>query len=122
MKNLLFLLIVSLQVAHAAVIEVANGDELRKALVKLKDGDVLKIAPGKYPSGHTVKGIANLTVEGANKDDRPIFEGGNQAWHFVRTPGLKLRNVLVRGQKMNGINLDDGGKGIGQWRTCSSKG
>ena len=110
MKVYLLILWAFLPVLNAAVIEVAGGDELRKALGGLKDGDVLRIAPGKYPPGHTVSGIANLTVEALDREDRPVFEGGNQAWHFIRTPGLKLRNIIVRGQSMNGINIDDGGK------------
>lgn len=110
MRIFILFLLVSCPVLRAGVIEVRNGDELRKVLGSLKDGDVLKIAPGKYPPGHTVSGVSNLTVEALDKDDRPVFEGGNQAWHFIRTPGLKIRNLIIRGQKTNGINMDDGGK------------
>jgi nitrous oxidase accessory protein NosD len=110
MRVHLLILCAFLPVLQAAVIEVTGGDQLRKALGALKDGDVLKIAPGIYPPGNMVSGVANLTVEALDAEERPVFEGGNQAWHFVRTPGLRLRNLIVRGQKMNGINIDDGGK------------
>jgi len=110
MRTILSAILLSAFSAHAEVIEIADGAALVKALKSVGDGDVFKIAPGKYPGGHYVSNVARLTIEAADASDRPVFEGGNQAWHFSRTPGLVLKNLVVRGQSGNGINLDDGGK------------
>ncbi len=91
-------------------IEVRNGKELRNAVADITDGDVLTIFPGKYPAGNAVAGVSDLTITGSDPENRPVFESGNEVWHFTRTPGLTLKNIVVRGQKGNGINLDDGGK------------
>ena len=96
--------------AFGKEIEVRNGKELKQAVANLADGDVLTIYPGKYPAGNMVRGISGLTISGSDPENRPVFEGGNEAWHFTRTPGLTLKNIVARGQKGNGINLDDGGK------------
>lgn len=110
MKSLLVFLMACLHPAFGKVTVVSNQAELETALGMLANGDVLRIGPGEYRPGNTVAGVANLTVEALDRSDRPVFEGGNQAWHFTRTPGLKLRNIIVKGQKGNGINIDDGGK------------
>ena len=39
----------------------------------------------------------------------PSFEGGSTAWHLVDCAHVTLRNIAVRGQTANGINIDDGG-------------
>ena len=91
-------------------IEAGSPGDLAAILPKLKAGDVLKIAPGEYPGGFFVSGIANLTVEALDPADPPHFKGGKEAWHFTRCPGLKVRLLKCSGQSANGINLDDGGR------------
>lgn len=93
----------------AAVHEVKTPAGLTAALGKLESGDTLRIAPGDYPAGHHVGGIAGLTIEAADPSDPPHFKGGRQAWHFSRCPGLTLRHLRISGQSANGVNLDDGG-------------
>ncbi len=110
MRFLFLYLVLFISPVSGKTIQVSNGKELATAIRSLKDGDVLRINSGTYPAGHSINGIENLTVEGADAENRPVFEGGNEAFHFTRTPGLKLRNIIVRGQKGNGINIDDGGK------------
>ncbi|MCB1093452.1 MAG: hypothetical protein KDL87_18080, partial [Verrucomicrobiae bacterium] len=77
---------------------VATPEELRAALPKLADGDSLKIAPGEYPGGHHVSGIARLTVTALDPAKPPVFVGGGNAWHFSRCPGLTLTHLHARGQ------------------------
>lgn len=110
MRYFALVLLCNLMPMSAAEIEVSNPAGLKVALLDLKDGDVIKIAPGIYPPGNTVSGISNLTIEAADPGNKPVFEGGKEAWHFTRTPGLKFRNLIVRSQSGNGINLDDGGE------------
>jgi hypothetical protein len=94
----------------AASHDVDSPAGLSAALRSLKAGDVVKIAPGDYPAGHFVSGIANLTIEAKDPANPPHFKGGKEAWHFSRCPGLTLRHLKVSGQSANGINLDDGGE------------
>lgn len=93
----------------AQTIVVKTPQELTAALRSLKAGTVLKIAPGVYPGGHTTAGVERLTVEALDPANPPQFKGGNQAWQFSRCSHLTLRNLIVSGQPMNGINVDDGG-------------
>jgi hypothetical protein len=94
----------------AGEIIVRSTNELRAALRNLKAGDVLKIAPGEYASGHHVSGVARLTVEALDPKNPPSFTGGKGGWHFSRCPDLTLRHIKISGQSINGLNLDDGGK------------
>ena len=111
MRLLLLLSLAGLVSPLAAVtFEVNDPAELTAALAKLSDGDVVKIAPGEYGGGHTVRGIADLTIQSSDSRDRPHFSGGKEAWHFSRCHGLTLRNLRCSGQSENGINIDDGGE------------
>lgn len=93
----------------AATIEVKDTKELAAALGGLEAGDVVKIAPGEYGGGHSVRGIRDLTVEALDPGNPPRFNGGTNAWQFSRCPGLALRHLHCTGQSGNGINIDDGG-------------
>lgn len=110
MRLAVFLAAVISHPALAATIEVRDAASLKEALPKLKDGDVLKIAPGEYPGGHSISNVAKLSIEALDPKSPAHFKGGKQAWHFSRCPGLKLRHLKCSGQSANGINLDDGGK------------
>ena len=93
----------------AAELRIQNAEELRSALAGLKNGTVLKIAPGDYPGGHHVSGVEQLTIEALDPNNPPHFKGGANAWHFSRCAGLTVRNLCLSGQTRNGLNLDDGG-------------
>lgn len=95
----------------AAEVVVREAGELRATLAALKPGAVLRIAPGRYPGGQSLTGVAEVTIEALDPAEPPVFEGGKSGWHFSRCPGLVLRHLVVRGQSQNGINLDDGGPG-----------
>ncbi len=96
--------------AAGPVVQAANPAELRAALASLKPGTALKIAPGEYPGGHSVSGVAQLTVEALDPKNPPLFKGGNGGWHFSRCENLTVRNLRVSGQRHNGLNIDDGGQ------------
>lgn len=95
----------------AAEITVRDIGELRAALGRLADGDTLRIAPGEYPGGHHLSGVAQLTITALDPENPPLFVGGGNAWHFSRCPGLIVTHLRTRGQTGNGFNLDDGGDG-----------
>lgn len=108
MRALAFsLLLVSQLVAEEYT--VSSLETLRAALAGLKEGDTLRIAPGEYPGGHQVVGVANLMVTALDPENPPVFVGGGNAWQFSRCPGLKVSHLRTRGQTSNGFNLDDGG-------------
>jgi len=48
-------------------------------------------------------------IEGAGEDQPPVFEGGGTGWQLSDCAYVTLRNISVRGQGQNGINVDDGG-------------
>jgi hypothetical protein len=98
-------------VAHAGagVVEVGNEEELRNALLKLEAGTTLKIAPGRYRGGLSVRGVERLVVEAADPERPPEFVGGTNAWQFSRCDVLVVRNLVCRSQTGNGLNIDDGG-------------
>ncbi len=93
----------------AEEIIVRDAQQLRQVLGRLKDGDVLRIAPGEYPGGNHVVGVKGLKVQALDPAQPPMFKGGQVGWHFSRCPGLHFSHVKVSGQSDNGINLDDGG-------------
>lgn len=94
----------------AREVTVRDAAGLRAALQSLQAGTILKIAPGEYPGGNTVQGVARLTIEALDAKNPPHFKGGSQAWHFSRCAQLTLRDIRVSGQQGNGINIDDGGE------------
>jgi hypothetical protein len=96
------------------VVVVRDDAQLQSALARLGPGSVVRIAPGRYRPGVNVRnahGTAEhpVVIEGLDPRDPPLFEGGSQAWHFSNVSHLVLRWIRCRGQKHNGINLDDGG-------------
>lgn len=96
--------------ASAAEVVVRDAQQLRSAIQNAQDGMTLRIGPGEYPGGWQVSGVTNLTVEALDPEQPPVFRGGNAGWHFSRCAGLKLRHLHVVGQKVNGLNFDDGGR------------
>jgi hypothetical protein len=107
---LTLMVVLGASAASGDTVTVQGPRDLKSALSGLKAGSVLKIAPGDYPGGHHVNGIANLTVEALDPNRPPHFQGGTTGWKFSRCEGLTLRHLRVSGQKWSGLNLDDGGE------------
>ena len=100
--------------ADAARIRVSGPAELRGALSRLKPGDTLLLAPGEYGNGYSIRGLsgtvkARIVIKGSDPRRPPTFTGGNQALHLIDCNHLTLSNLAVRGCRLNGINIDDGG-------------
>ncbi len=96
------------------VIDVQDDAGLRRALSDAAPGTRIRIAPGSYSPGIFVQGLRGTTdqpivIEGADPDRPPVFRGGGTAWQFSDCAYLTVRNLAVRGQSGNGINIDDGG-------------
>lgn len=89
---------------------VRSVDELRSAVRAAAPNQIIRIAEGQYGHGWSVSGVDDLTIEALDPKQPPEFAGGNLGWHFSRCNRLTVRHLIVRGQKGNGLNLDDGGK------------
>ncbi len=97
-----------------ATLRVTDDATLRAALSRVQPGWRIEIVPGRYRPGVMVSNLRGTTerpivIEGTDPDRPPVFEGGSQAWHLSNCSHLTLRNISVRGQSGNGINVDDGG-------------
>lgn len=100
--------------ADGPVVDVRDDASLRTALESARPGTRIRIAQGSYRPGvyaHSLKGTTQrpIVIEGADPDSPPTFKGGTQAWHLSQCEYVTLRNIAVRGQTSNGINVDDGG-------------
>jgi hypothetical protein len=100
--------------AAETVVKVADDASLRAALRGARPGTRIRIAAGRYAPGVYVANLQGtaqqpIVIEGAEASDPPLFEGGAEAWHLSDCAYVTLRNVAVRGQRSNGINVDDGG-------------
>jgi len=96
------------------IIDVADDTGLRAALAQARPGTRIRIAPGNYRPAIYLSGLrgteqAPIVIEGARPDSAPLFEGGNEAWHLSDCAYVTLRHIAVRGQKRNGVNVDDAG-------------
>jgi hypothetical protein len=96
------------------VAKVGDDAALRRALAEARAGSRIVIAPGTYRPGVHVAELrgtaeAPIVVEGADAKDKPVFEGGIFGMQFSDCAYLTLRNLALRGQSGNGINIDDAG-------------
>lgn len=100
--------------AEPKVAEVHDDEALRRAVAGAQAGWRIVLAPGTYRAGVYVRDLrgaadAPIVLEGADPKDPPVFEGGQLGLHLSDCAHLTLRNLVVRGQSGNGINVDDGG-------------
>ena len=98
---------------QAEVVNVRDTGGLKAACAAAGPGTVIRLAPGDYAPGVYVNGKTGapgkvITIEGADPTHPPLFTGGNEALHFTSCAHLVIRNLAVRGQKDNGLNIDDG--------------
>jgi hypothetical protein len=95
-------------------VQVHDDASLRAALTEAGPGTRIRIAPGNYRPGVTVRhlhGTKNkpIVIEGADSKKPPAFRGGTTGWHLSDCSHLVLRNLSLSGQSGNGLNIDDGG-------------
>jgi hypothetical protein len=100
--------------AAEPVVRVTDDASLRAAVGEAQPGTRIVIAPGRYRPGVWVENLHGtadrpIIIEGADPQRPPLFEGGGEAWHLSNCSHVTLRNISVRGQSGNGINVDDGG-------------
>lgn len=117
---------------EARTLQVADDAGLARALREVREvrtggtggvgaegswtGWRIVLAPGTYRGGVFVQDLSGtvegfIVIEGADPKNKPVFVGGTEGLHFSACSYLTLRNLAVRGQPGNGINIDDGGFG-----------
>jgi len=111
---LMILWLASAVPAAEQVVRVRDDNALRTALRGARPGTRIRIAPGQYRPGVWVEKLVGthkqpIIIEGEDPERPPRFEGGGEGWHLSDCAYLILRNIAVRGQTGNGINVDDGG-------------
>ena len=100
--------------AAAEKVTVRDSEGLLQAIAGAAPGAVIRLEPGDYRPGVFSSGRSGapgspITIEGIDAKNPPVFTGGNEALHFASCAHLVLRNLAIRGQKDNGLNIDDGG-------------
>lgn len=95
-------------------VDVADDAQLREALSAAKPGTSIRIGPGRYRGGLTVRGLRGepdrpIVVTAADPDHPPVLEGGATGWHLSDPEYIELRGLVVEKSRGNGINIDDGG-------------
>ncbi len=76
---------------------VRDSDELRSALDKAKPGTTIKLMPGEYRGGIFLSGAngredAPITICGSDREEPPVFTGGNQALHLSDSNHIVISN------------------------------
>jgi len=107
-------LIVWQSAAPGGAITVRDARGLRSALSRAQPGMTILLAPGHYGNGFHVERVNGskdkpIVITAADEQSPAVFEGGEQALHFVDCNYVTLRHVRVVGCSLNGINADDGG-------------
>ena len=114
LEGAVLLVVCCLGTAFAATTRVSNGDAFRKAVAAAKPGDRILLEPGTYQGVfyfERIKGApAHPIIIGAADPKRPpIIRGGTEAIHLTSVAHLELRDLVIDGAKVNGLNADDGG-------------
>jgi hypothetical protein len=109
-----FLLAALATPSDARDVNVSNDPSLRRALADAKPGNRILIAPGRYQPGlyaRNLQGTAEqpIIIEAADPKKKPLIEGGSLGLQLSDPAHLVLRNLIIRGQSGNGINIDDAG-------------
>jgi len=104
------------RVAEAKVYVADSREKISAILLKLKAGDTLEIASGRYAGGIDISNIngrknAPITIKGQNPEKPPLFTGGNNGLTFRYCNYVHLRNLNIRGARQNGVHINDGNTG-----------
>jgi hypothetical protein len=106
---------------HVATNGSSQGDgsqgapfgSIEQAAAQATPGTSIVIHAGTYAGGDFVTGLsgtanAPIWVGGATGEAKPLFDGGSEAFHFVRARYVVVHDLEVSNTTANGINCDDG--------------
>lgn len=94
-------------------ITVTDSDALRAALAEAGPGTTIRLAPGTYRGGLSLRGLRGepgrpILVKAADPERPPVIEGGS-GLHLSGATHLELHDLYIVKSEGNGINIDDGG-------------
>jgi len=77
-------------------------------------GTAIVVHAGTYAGGQYIDNLAGslqqpIWIGGAEGEERPIIDGGNEGLHLSNVRYLIIHDLVVRDAAFNGINADDGG-------------
>lgn len=95
-------------------VTVNSRDELVQAIRDARPGTAILIAPGTYRGGLQFAGITGakdrpVVLAAADPDNPPVFKGGASCLHLTDPAFVELRDLVLTGATVNGLNIDDGG-------------
>jgi len=96
------------------VVRVSDDVALRQALTRVRAGETISVAPGRYRGGLSLRNRAGradapIVIQGSDSNRPPVFRGGALWIHLSDCSYVALRNVVAEGFPGNGLNVDDGG-------------
>ncbi|WP_435006793.1 hypothetical protein P12x_004271 [Tundrisphaera lichenicola] len=101
------------QTVEDVEVNVTNTDEFRRAVLEVRAGSTILIAPGSYPGGLTIRGIVGepgrpIRFRAADPANPPVFQGGLFGIHLSEVSHVELLDLVFERATDNGINIDDG--------------
>jgi len=119
MKNAILLAILVFLTGAAAaqrVLDVGPGKPYsnpQAAAAAAHPGDTIRMHPDLYPGNYYISNLkgrpdAWITLEGTDPA-QVILEGSSEGLHLTDATYVHIRRLTLRGQKGNGMNIDDGG-------------
>ena len=90
-------------------VELFPGDDWLRAVEEAADGDVVRLAPGRYsPCGATIQNNRRVTVEGTAGAAETILDCNYSGRHFSIKPGahLTLTGVSLVNGRQNCVTAD----------------
>lgn len=105
-------------VAHSSMcaetIVVQDGSQLQQAASRATPGTTILLKSGRYPGGISLNDLKGkegspITIAGEDAENPPLIEGGNSGIHLRDPSHVVLRDLVLKGSRGNGLNIDDGG-------------
>ena len=110
---LLVMLISSPLLADGRIVNVADDAELKAALADAKPGDTIRLTGKEYHRVYCVGPHGDprhdVTIESATSQPATFLGAGGTGMQFCQPSYLIIRNIIIRGSTVNGLNIDDGG-------------
>jgi len=99
--------------AQSAVI-VRDADAFRRAVAAARPSERVLLAPGTYQGVFYFSGLRGtpghpIVIGAADPQRPPVIRGTNEGIHLTSVNHVELRDLVVEGASINGINVDDGG-------------
>lgn len=96
------------------VVRVKSSDELVVAAQQAGPGTKILLSPGEYRGGVSLQDLHGkagepIVIRAENPGKRPVFVGGGSGLQLTRVSFLEVRDLVFRGGRGNGLNIDDGG-------------